>query len=92
MKERYKITFTKIIAYYCLFYAAVKIYAIFQGLWLWPNLIIAIFLGITAGIGFYIMKHEKYNWYFVGVCVILLSALRYYEPTLIPYLQQVFGS
>ncbi|MCM5663721.1 SRPBCC family protein [Galbibacter mesophilus] len=90
LQDRYQITITKIIAYYGLFYAAVKVYAIFQGLWFWPNLLIAVFLGIMAAVGFYIVKKEKYNWYFIVVCIILVSALRYYESQLVPYLQQVF--
>ncbi|MCF8716202.1 hypothetical protein JM658_15330 [Joostella atrarenae] len=91
MPNKTLVTVTKIIAYYCLFYAGVKFYAIIQGMWLWPNLLLGISLGIIAAIGFWIVKNEKYNWYFLVICVVLLSALRYYEPTLIPYLQQVLG-
>ncbi|MDG3583916.1 hypothetical protein [Galbibacter pacificus] len=86
------ITVTKIIAYYCLFYAAVKIYAIVKGMWFWPNLLIAVFLGIVAWFGFRVIKKETYNWYFAGICIVLLSALRYYEPKLIPYLHGLFAS
>ncbi|MEJ4090101.1 hypothetical protein [Galbibacter orientalis] len=91
MPNRTLVTVTKIIAYYCMFYAAVKCYAIINGMWLFPNLIVGIFLAVIAFIGFWIMKTEKYNWYYLVVCVVLLSALRYYEPTLIPYLQEVLG-
>ncbi|MEL4308229.1 hypothetical protein [Joostella sp. CR20] len=91
MPNRLLVTVTKIITFYCMFYAAVKLYAVISGLWLWPNLLIGIFLAIIAALGFWIMKTERYNWLYLGVCVVLLSALRYYEPSLLPYLQELLG-
>ncbi|MCX2681584.1 hypothetical protein OOZ15_16640 [Galbibacter sp. EGI 63066] len=91
MPNKISVTVTKIIAYYCLFYAAVKVYAIIKGMWPWPNVIIGVFLGIIAFIGFKIIQRNTYNWYFIGICVVLLSLLRYYESQLMSYLEGIFG-
>lgn len=81
----------RIIVYYCFFYSLVKIFAIFKGLWLVPQLVIIIALCILGGIGVWLMKKNKYNWVYVIVGVIAISALRYYEIELVNYLHNQIG-
>lgn len=87
---RIQITVTKIITIYCFFYAIAKLFAIFKGAWLLPNaVIIAGLLGLGA-IGVYVIKRNSYNWLFIIIGVVLVSALRYYETEWVVYLQELF--
>lgn len=86
------VTITKIIAFYCLFYAGVKIFGILKGMWLIPNLIIALGLLIIGGVGFLAIKRNSYNWWYAIIGAVLISVLRYYETEFIQYMNQVFAS
>lgn len=77
----------KIIVIYCAFYVIMKLVAIFNGLWVLPNLVLcvpAILLGLWGGIA---LKRETTHWFFVLFAVVLISLLRYYELDLMQWLQ-----
>ncbi|ETN97001.1 hypothetical protein SAMN04487906_2723 [Zhouia amylolytica] len=86
------IIITKIVAFYCLFYAGVKVFGVFQGMWLVPNLFIALILLINAALGFIIIKRNSYNWWYAIIGVVFISALRYYESEVSNYLYQLIST
>ena len=79
MAQRYLIIFTKLIFIYSLFYVIMKILAVFQGAWLYANLIMAFPVLILGLLGAYFVKMKRYNWLYVIVAAILISLIRYYE-------------
>ncbi|MCL6217570.1 hypothetical protein [Zunongwangia pacifica] len=56
-----------------------KILAVFQGAWLYANLIMAFPVLILGLLGAYFAKSKKYNWLYVIISALLISIIRYYE-------------
>ncbi|TRZ41814.1 hypothetical protein [Robertkochia solimangrovi] len=82
---------SRIIAYYCMFYTAVKLYAVvFANAAVWPNLILSLPLILFAVIGFIQMKRSRYSWSYVIAGVIGITLLRYFESDLMELLAQYF--
>ncbi len=79
MAKRYLVIFTKLIFFYCIFYVVMKILAIFQGAWLFANLIMAVPVLLLGILGGYFVKFKKYNWVYVIIAAVLISIIRYYE-------------
>lgn len=77
---------TKIVAFYALFYAAVKLYGILNGMTWLPNALIIAGLLVLGLLGIRTIKTGSYSWWYAGIGVILISLLRYYESQLIVWL------
>lgn len=86
---RNKITIYKIIAIYAAFYILMKLYAIFsQGAWVLPNLILCIPMLLFGLLAWWQLKQDKTSWWYIGIVVIAVSALRYYEAEWVVWLNQ----
>ena len=92
MAQRYLIIFTKLIFIYSLFYVIMKILAVFQGAWLYANLIMAFPVLILGLLGAYFVKMKRYNWLYVIVAAILISLIRYYEQVWLLGLHNYFSA
>ncbi|MDN3593420.1 hypothetical protein [Zunongwangia endophytica] len=68
-----------------------KVFAVFQGAWLYANLIMAFPLLLLGLLGAYFAKKEKYNWFYVILAAILISAIRYFEQGWLLGLHNYFG-
>lgn len=81
MKDRnVKALISKIILFYSVFYTVMKLIAVlFQGAWPIPNLILTIPYIIFAGIGWMMLKQDRYSWIYVIAGIIVISVIRYYE-------------
>ncbi|XLS28191.1 hypothetical protein ACJD0Z_13390 [Flavobacteriaceae bacterium M23B6Z8] len=90
MSQRNLIIITKIIAFYCLFYMAVKIYGIYTGMWFLPNVIIIGLLGLLGIAGWFIIWKKRYNWAFAIIGAFIIVLLRIYEARLVNYLYENF--
>ncbi|WP_224483302.1 hypothetical protein [Robertkochia aurantiaca] len=90
MSERNLIIITKIIGIYCLFYAGVKAYAaISTRMWTPSNLVIAGLLALVAGVSFYIIRQQKYSWFFVIFGILFVTLLRAFERDLVQWLHGI---
>lgn len=86
-KERTKQTIGMIVYFYCVFFVIMKIVAVFQGVAVGPNLLIAVpFIGFAVW-GFWHQRHRDFSWLYIIIGILLISALRYYEHGLLQYLQ-----
>lgn len=91
MSEKNLNIITKIIGYYCAFYFGVKTFAAIQGNpYAKGHMILGAALFLIAFIAFYLLKKERQNWAFAIFGIIVVSALRYYEPALLEWLQGWF--
>lgn len=88
--QKFLITITRILAYFSLFYAIMKMIAVFTQHGFWPNMILGLIGGIAAYVLFRVIKKENYNWIYVIVFTLLFSAIRYYEERLLLYLNNLF--
>ncbi|WP_417361165.1 hypothetical protein [Galbibacter sp.] len=88
--SKFLVTLTRVLAYFSLFYAILKGIAIFGKHFFWPNLILGLLGAIVAFLLFRVIKNESYNWIYVIICVLLFSAIRYYEERLMVYLDNFF--
>ncbi|WP_417885639.1 hypothetical protein [Zunongwangia sp.] len=79
MARRYLVILTKLIFIYCLFYVVMKITAVFQGAWFYANLVMALPILLLGLLGVYFVKFEKYNWFYVIIAALIISAIRYFE-------------
>jgi hypothetical protein len=85
---RNKLTIYKITIIYAAFYFLMKLYAIFNGSWFLPNLIISLpilFIGLFA---WWQLKQDKTNCWFIAISIIVVSAVRYYEQDWVYWLNQ----
>ena len=91
MSHRNLVILTKIILFYSLFYAFLKLVVIIRGGWLWPNLLLVIPFLILFSLGLKQVRSKAYSWIFVifGAAVIVL--VRFYEAQLVYWLQQEIG-
>ena len=81
--DRNKNIITKITVIYSAFYIILKFSAVFQGQWIWANLVLALpylILGLT---GIYLLKNKMENWAFVVISILVISLIRYYESELV---------
>lgn len=91
MSERNLNIITKIIGYYCAFYFGVKTFAAIQGAaYGKAHLLLGGALFLIAFVAFYLLKKQRQNWPFAIFGIIAVSALRYYEPALLEWLQGWF--
>lgn len=81
---------SKIIVIYALFYIMMKLVAIFQGAWLWANLVLCLPFVILAVWGGISIKRNATNWIYVIIAVLVVSAIRYYEADVMLRLHEVF--
>lgn len=78
--------FSKIIVIYAVFYIVLKLVAVFQGAWLWVNLILCIPFVLLAIWGGMTIKRNATSWLYVIVAILIISAIRYFEPELMVFL------
>lgn len=81
---------TKVVAYYSLFYAGVKIYGIVKGMLLLPNILIVMGLLALGLPGLWLIKKGRYYWWYALLGVLLISLLRYYEVELVGWFNDYF--
>lgn len=85
---RNKLTIYKITIIYAAFYLLMKLYAIFQGSWFLPNLILTLPFILIGFIAWWQLKQNKTNWWFILLSIIVVSAVRYYEADWVVWLNQ----
>ena len=76
---RNKITIYKITVIYTAFFVIMKGYAIFEGQWFMPNLIVCLPIVCIGIIAWLQLKSNKTSWWFVILSILVVSAVRYYE-------------
>lgn len=84
-------TAQRIVVIYCLVFPIVKLIAIFQGSWVYANLIIMVAMLLIGIIGALLLKRNQYTWVYTIFGILFISALRYYEVDLMHYLHSVFN-
>lgn len=77
---------SKIILIYAVFYIVMKLVAIFQGAWLWANLILCLPFVLLGLWGWMLIKRNATSWFYVITAVVIISAVRYYEVGLMHWL------
>ncbi len=85
---RNKLTIYKITIIYAGFYLLMKLYAIFQGSLILPNLILTIPFILIGFVAWSQLKQNKTNWWFILLSIIVVSAVRYYESDWVVWLNQ----
>lgn len=92
MSQRNLVIITKIILFYSIFYVGLKLFIIFRGAWVGPNLLLALpflLLAIVSGI---LVYRNKYSWLFVAVGAAVIVLTRIYESQWVWWLQQQIGN
>jgi hypothetical protein len=90
--NKYLVSLTKIVSFYCLFFVLLKSLAIVRGAWVIPNLILTVpfvLLGISSA---YVIFYKKYNWVLALFGALFIILIRYYEVDLVYYLQEKYGT
>lgn len=88
MSYRNLVIITKIILFYSLFYMGMKLFIIFSGAWLIPNLLLMIPYLILAAVGWLLFKREAYSWWYVGIGSAVIILTRIYETQFSNWVQQ----
>lgn len=88
MSERNLIILTKIILIYSIFLIGVKIFILFQGAWLVPNLLLMMPFVILALIAGMMIRKKEYSWYFALAGALVIILIRAYETRLVVWFQQ----
>ena len=91
MSYRNLVILTKIILFYSLFYAFLKLVVIIRGGWLWPNLLLVMPFFILFAFGLKQVRNETYSWFFVTLGAAVIVLVRIYEAQLVYWLQQEIG-
>ena len=86
--NKYLVSLTKIIAFYCFFFVLIKSIAIVRGAWLLPNVVVTIPLILMGIICAYTSYFQKYNWATAVSGAILVIAVRYYEAGFVFYIHE----
>uniref|UniRef100_UPI00404AEFC7 hypothetical protein n=1 Tax=Flavobacterium sp. TaxID=239 RepID=UPI00404AEFC7 len=84
--NKYLVSLTKIVAFYCFFFVLIKSIAIVRGAWLLPNIIVTLPLIIMGIWSAYTSYFQKYNWFTAVTGAIVIVAMRYFESGLVFYL------
>lgn len=90
--NKYLVSLTKIVAFYCFFFVLVKSIAIALGAWFWPNILITapfVFLGIFTAFTAYF---QRYNWITAIFGAVFIVVMRVFEHDIVYYLQGHLGS
>lgn len=85
---RNKLTIYKITIIYAVFYFLMKVYAIFNGAWFLPNIIISLPILLIGALAWWQLKQKKTSWWFIAISIIVVSAVRYFEQDWVYYLNQ----
>lgn len=88
-KDRSKYIIGMVIYFYCVFYIIMKVFEIFQGAATLPYLILIIPFVALAIIGNRLQRRQSFGWSYVVIGVLLISFMRYYELSLLQYLQEI---
>ena len=88
MSERNLVIITKIILFYSIFYVGMKLFIVFQGAWLIPNLLLALPFLILAVISGIMVKKKKFSWLLVAIGAAIIILTRIYESRLAVWLHQ----
>ena len=88
MSQRNLIILTKIILFYSIFFVGMKIFIVISGAWLVPNLLLALPFLILAVISGFMVKKEKYSWFFVVIGAAMIILMRIYETRWAYWIQQ----
>lgn len=90
--NKYLVSLTKIVAFYCFFIVLVKSIAIAMGAWFWPNVVItAPFIGVGIYTA-YTAYMQKYHWATAIFGALFIIIMRIYEQEMVFYLQAYFNS
>lgn len=89
-KDRTRYIVGMVIYFYCVFYIIMKVIEIFQGAAALPYLILIIPFAVLAFVGNRLQRHKYFGWSYVIIGVLLISFMRYYELSLVQYLQELF--
>ena len=80
---------SKIILFYSVFYIVMKVFAVlFEGVWVLPNIILAIPFLVFAILGGIMIKQNGYSWIYVITGILVISAIRYFEAEWVVNLHQ----
>lgn len=85
---RNKLTIYKITIIYAAFYFIMKIYAIVNGAWILPNLIVSLPIVFIGFLAWWQLKQNKTSWWFIAISIIVVSTVRYYEQGWVYFLNQ----
>lgn len=88
MTQRNLIIITKIILFYSIFFIGVKLFVLFQGAWIIPNLLLAFPFLILALIAGYLGKTKNYSWTFVALGAVIIILIRILESRLVHWIQE----
>lgn len=79
---------TKIVLIYSIFYIGLKLYIIFEGAWLIPNLILCVPYIVFVIVSGLIIKSQQYSWPFALFALVVIILVRIYETPLAAWIQQ----
>lgn len=79
----------KIILFYSIFFVGIKLFIIFQGAWLIPNLVLCIPFIVFAVVSGIMVKNAQYSWLFNVFAIIVIIAVRIYETQLTMWVQDM---
>ena len=82
---------SKIILFYSVFYIVMKVFAVlFEGVWVLPNLILAIPFLVLAVLGAVMIKRKNFSWIFVIAGILVIGLVRYFEAEWVVELHEYF--
>ena len=84
-KERTKLIVGRIIYFYSIFYVLIRLFSGFQNDAFPPHFFISLPFIVLAAVGFKFEKNKNYPWIYVGIGLVLISAIRFYEQELFLY-------
>lgn len=84
-----KMLLSKIILFYSVFFIVMKVFAVlFENVWVFPNLILALPFLILAILGALMLKRNTYSWIYAIAGILLIGLIRYYEADWVVKLHQ----
>lgn len=87
-----EVLLSKVILFYSVFYIVMKTFAIlFEGVWVLPNIILALPFVILAVLGGVMIKQKNFSWIFVIAGILVIGLVRYYEAEWVVLLQDYFS-
>jgi cellulose synthase/poly-beta-1,6-N-acetylglucosamine synthase-like glycosyltransferase len=88
MSQRNLVILTRIILFYSLFYIFLKLFIIFRGGWLWPNIILTIPFILLFFLALWLVRSKNFSWLFVVLGAAVIILIRIYESQLAFWLYQ----